>query len=116
MIFRKTTSKEEINEMAKAGKLTFAGASSTKIYGEIRVTNKETSKKCGGATSLIKSANADQSKSTQVFFVDEIEALEKGYRPCKSCLTSLANEWENAVDKKAWAKNRIDKLRAEASK
>lgn len=111
MIYRRNHTKEEIVKMIKAGEVNIAGcngkASKDKTYGEIWGKSLETGKKCSGATALKNSAIKNPSGSTQVFFIDEAEALNKGFRPCGYCFPSLKSEWEAAPDKDAWKQKRL---------
>ncbi len=117
MIYRKNTGKESVIAMVKAGNLTLAGcntgAKKTRTYGEIGTynpTNKTYSVECRGGRVLVENAEKDESKSTQVFFKDEKDALSNGFRPCRICFPSLYAEWNSAEDKDAWNKKRLAEL------
>jgi hypothetical protein len=117
MIYRKNTGKEEIKKLVKAGELTLAGcnasAKKSKTYGKIGTYNPSTGiywVDCRGGRSLVVNTNKDESKSTQVFFRDEKDALSNGFRPCSICFPSLYAEWNSAEDQEAWRKKRLAKL------
>ena len=117
MIYRKNTGKEEIKKLVKAGELTLAGCNAKKqddkTYGQIGIYNPETDTywvKCSGGRTLLKYAKKDESTSNQVFFKDEKEALNNGYRPCFFCFPTLHAEWKASTEKEAWRKKRLADL------
>lgn len=117
MIYRKNTTKEEIVKMVKNGELTLAGcnasAKASKTYGKIGTYNPTTDTfwvDCKGGRSLVVNTKKNEATSTQVFFKDELEALDMGFRPCSICFKELYDEWN--IDRLGWAKKRIEALKS----
>jgi methylphosphotriester-DNA--protein-cysteine methyltransferase len=74
MIAHSTLSEAVLRSMIRSGKLMLAGNNKLKIYGNLRCRS-------GMRMKII----------TRVFFRDEIEARENGYRPCKKCMRTAGN-------------------------
>ncbi len=76
-------SHEEINEIAlkkqiKQHRICFGGNMLLKIYGTLHCKSGKRMK-----------------KQNRIFFVDEIEAVQNGYRPCGNCLKEKNKTWKN---------------------
>jgi methylphosphotriester-DNA--protein-cysteine methyltransferase len=59
----------ELARLIRAGKITLAGNRNLRIYGTLR---------CGSGKRM-KTAN-------RIFFENEAEAIQMGYRPCGNCM------------------------------
>lgn len=118
MIYRRDYTKEEIVKMVKAGEITLAGCDSgkkdTSTYGIISVfENGRYVVKCSGGKQLMKGlAEKPLKYSNQVFFTDEADALDNGFRPCGACFkNTLYAEWKSAPDKEVWKQKRLAALK-----
>lgn len=71
--------KREIRKLIKRQDVKFAGNQSLKIYGRLD---------CGSGERM-KAKN-------RVFFNNETEAVEHGYRPCGHCMRKKYQKWKSA--------------------
>ncbi|PTX09526.1 Ada metal-binding domain-containing protein [Sphingobacterium faecium] len=69
-----------VNGLVKRGMIKFSGDSRSNIYGLINCAS--------GRRTRIKN---------RVFFKDEKEALDEGYRPCSHCLNEKYRKWKEAT-------------------
>jgi len=70
---------QELRRLLLSGLIRYAGNRKLKIYGSLHCKSGERMK-----------------KGNRVFFNDENEALEKGYRPCGKCLRKKFLEWKKS--------------------
>ena len=68
---------EELSQHLKNGTITFAGNSRLKIYGLLTCTSGKRMK-----------------KENRVFFKNETEAIQLGFRPCGHCLRKAYAKWK----------------------
>jgi len=64
--------------LIRRGEVTFAGNTKLKIYGKLN---------CASGKRM-KAAN-------RIFFKDEEDALQNGYRPCGNCMKQAYKDWKN---------------------
>ncbi|NGP87084.1 Ada metal-binding domain-containing protein [Fodinibius halophilus] len=69
--------KQKIRSLIRNGTISLAGNRDLKIYGRLN---------CGSG----KQMNAEN----RVFFCNEKEALQKGYRPCGTCMHKRYLQWK----------------------
>ncbi|HRI29751.1 MAG TPA: Ada metal-binding domain-containing protein [Chitinophagales bacterium] len=116
---KKYPDKKVVIKMVKEGVVKLAGCYNSKddnkTYGNISTyENGKYVVKCRGGRSLLKALEEKPlSESNQVFFTDEIDALENGYRPCSLCFPELYKAWKAAPDKQEWAKQRLVELKGQ---
>jgi methylphosphotriester-DNA--protein-cysteine methyltransferase len=67
---------EELQSKIRHKKIKFAGNLKLKIYGTLHCASGKRMK-----------------KENRVFFKSQIEATERGYRPCAHCLKAAYNRW-----------------------
>lgn len=77
MIFHNDIHKIEMLGKIKSGEIRYAGNQKLKIYGLL---------KC--------SSGKRMRRANRVFFSNEREALQNGYRPCGHCLRDKYKEWK----------------------
>jgi methylphosphotriester-DNA--protein-cysteine methyltransferase len=68
----------QISKLIRSGTITLAGNQRLKIYG-----------------TLYCSSGKRMNQQNRVFFADEEEAIEAGFRPCGHCLHSKYLKWKN---------------------
>lgn len=78
MIFHKDISNEELKKHLVSGEITFGGYFGGKIYGTLDCWSGKKMK-----------------RESRVFFRDEAEALELGFRPCGHCLKDKYQKWKD---------------------
>jgi methylphosphotriester-DNA--protein-cysteine methyltransferase len=79
MIEHSTISKPDLISQIKAGKITLGGNKYLKIYGLLTCKSGKRMK-----------------KQNRVFFTSELEALQKGFRPCGHCMKITYHNYKNA--------------------
>jgi methylphosphotriester-DNA--protein-cysteine methyltransferase len=78
MIKHPSINSRQIKKLIRSASITLAGNLRLKIYGTLQCTSGKRMK-----------------KQNRVFFKDESEAIELGFRPCGHCLHSKYMEWKN---------------------
>jgi len=76
MLMHKQLTKEVLSQHVRNGTITFAGNSSLKIYGLFTCYSGKRIK-----------------KENRVFFKDETEAIQLGFRPCGHCMRDQYQKW-----------------------
>ncbi|RQO75101.1 metal-binding protein [Pedobacter sp. KBW06] len=71
--------KKQLSSLIRAGKIKLGGYKKNKIYGLLN---------CASGKSM--------KVENRVFFKDENEALQSGYRPCARCLREAYKIWKSA--------------------
>jgi methylphosphotriester-DNA--protein-cysteine methyltransferase len=69
MFYHEALTSYELKRLIKAQKITFAGNKNLKVYGTLH---------CGSGKRM--------KRSNRVFFENEKEAIDLGYRPCGNCM------------------------------
>jgi methylphosphotriester-DNA--protein-cysteine methyltransferase len=69
-------SKNELALLIKSGAITLAGNARLKIYGLLS---------CRSGKRML--------QRNRVFFANEKEAIQSGYRPCGNCMSAAFREW-----------------------
>ena len=77
MISHSTISANFLRGQIKIGKIRLAGNKKLKIYGTLHCKSGKRMK-----------------KENRVFFKDEKEAIDYGYRPCAICMSAMYSEWK----------------------
>jgi methylphosphotriester-DNA--protein-cysteine methyltransferase len=77
MIYQTNISHTELIRLIKSDQITVGGNIQLKIYGLLTCTSGKRLK-----------------KSNRVFFVDELEAVSFGYRPCGNCMKEKYLIWK----------------------
>jgi methylphosphotriester-DNA--protein-cysteine methyltransferase len=77
MISHSTISANFLRGQIKIGKIRLAGNKKLKIYGTLHCKSGKRMK-----------------KENRVFFKDEKEAIDYGYRPCAICMSAKYSEWK----------------------
>lgn len=67
---------EELKKKIKSGLLTFGGNARLRIYGTLSCKSGKRMK-----------------RENRVFFVNEAEAINNGFRPCGSCMKDKYRKW-----------------------
>jgi methylphosphotriester-DNA--protein-cysteine methyltransferase len=67
-----------LNKLINSGEVSFGGHRPGRLYGR-----------------LVCRTGKRMKVENRVFFKDEIEAIEHGYRPCAVCLPEKYKEWKN---------------------
>ncbi|MGX5817113.1 Ada metal-binding domain-containing protein [Chitinophaga lutea] len=67
-----------LHRLIRRGKITLGGYRRTRIYGRLH---------CPAGKRML--------RSNRVFFLDETEALQAGYRPCGRCMPDAYRRWKN---------------------
>lgn len=80
MYHHKDLSNRDVLHLIKNGKIQFAGWEKGKIYGHLNC----------------QSGKQKMSRESRVFFKNEKEALEKGFRPCAFCMPTAYKIWKGA--------------------
>ncbi len=78
MIKHQSLNSRQLKKLIRSASLTLAGNLQLKIYGTLQCTSGKRMK-----------------MKNRVFFKDESEAIELGFRPCGHCLHSKYMEWKN---------------------
>lgn len=78
MIAHTALSLKQLHENMRQGDITLAGNRNLKIYGKMNCKSGKRMK-----------------KENRVFFKDEIQAREAGYRPCGHCMRTEYLHWKN---------------------
>lgn len=78
MIFHKDLTKDELKQLLISGQITLGGYFNGKIYGKLDCWSGKKMK-----------------RESRVFFKDENEALNEGFRPCGHCLKEKYQKWKN---------------------
>ncbi|KIO77713.1 metal-binding protein [Pedobacter lusitanus] len=81
MIKHAAISDEQVRALIKKGMITLGGNKKLKIYGRLN---------CKSGKRM--------NRVNRVFFADEKEALENGFRPCANCQRNLYKEWIYSVE------------------
>lgn len=74
--------KHEVGKLIRNGKIKFGGYSKTKIYGL-----------------LLCSSGKRMKIENRVFFENEQEAIDAGYRPCGHCMPKEYKQWKESHKK-----------------
>jgi methylphosphotriester-DNA--protein-cysteine methyltransferase len=69
--------RDELRKLIAEGAITFGGHKKLKIYGTLAC-------KGGKRMNII----------NRVFFLDEAEAIQQGYRPCGNCMRTAYQRWK----------------------
>lgn len=77
MYYHSVLSKLPLGRLILSGKIQLGGNSSLKIYGTLSCSSGK----------RMKTVN-------RVFFADEAEAMENGYRPCGHCMRAKYKAWK----------------------
>lgn len=80
MIRHSTLTDQQLRLMLRAGELNMAGNAKLKIYGTLHCASGKRMK-----------------KENRVFFSDEQQAIEAGFRPCGHCMRLAYMKWKNAT-------------------
>ncbi len=80
MIKHSSITPTQLRSLIRSGKLAFAGNQRLKIYGTLSCSSGNRMK-----------------KENRVFFKDEDEALEAGFRPCGHCLKIELIRWNGSL-------------------
>jgi methylphosphotriester-DNA--protein-cysteine methyltransferase len=78
MILHRDINTVELRSLIQRSKITFAGNKKLKIYGKLNCSSGK----------RMKAAN-------RIFFKNEEEALQTGFRPCGNCMKQAYNDWKN---------------------
>jgi hypothetical protein len=78
MWYHKNLSSVELLKMVTSNQLTLSGNIRLKIYGTLYCVSGRRMK-----------------KENRLFFSNEVEAIQFGYRPCGHCLRKKYREWKN---------------------
>ena len=80
MVKHTSLSHSEVWSLIRSGKLTLAGNLRLKIYG-----------------TLLCDSGKRMKRENRVFFMDEGEAIQYGYRPCGQCLKVEYRKWKESI-------------------
>jgi methylphosphotriester-DNA--protein-cysteine methyltransferase len=72
--------KRNLNSLIRSRAIALGGYRKDRIYGQLSCSSGKRMK-----------------IENRVFFKDEAEALEKGYRPCGNCLTEKHKKWKQGL-------------------
>jgi methylphosphotriester-DNA--protein-cysteine methyltransferase len=73
-------SQQQIIQLIRSGEVSLAGNSSLKVYGKLN---------CG--------SGKRRKKENRVFFKNETEALDSGFRPCGHCMRDRYAIWKRST-------------------
>lgn len=79
LIFHEDLADSAVFRLLRSGQITFGGNRRLKIYGRLDC-----------------SSGKRMNRSNRVFFADEAQALQAGYRPCGHCLPEKYREWKSS--------------------
>ena len=71
---------EKLRAMIRHKQLNFGGNRKLKIYGSLNCASGKRMK-----------------KANRVFFTDESEAIQNGYRPCGNCMWAAYKQWKHGT-------------------
>jgi hypothetical protein len=78
MLIHQQLTKQDLSRHLKSGAITLAGNGRLKIYGLLTCSSGKRMK-----------------KENRVFFKNETEAIQLGFRPCGHCLPDHYQNWKN---------------------
>jgi methylphosphotriester-DNA--protein-cysteine methyltransferase len=80
MLRHSDVSQQQIIQLIRSGEISLAGNSNLKVYGKLN---------CGSGKRM--------KKENRVFFKNETEALDSGFRPCGHCMRDRYAIWKRST-------------------
>jgi methylphosphotriester-DNA--protein-cysteine methyltransferase len=80
MLRHSDLSQQQIIQLIRSGEISLAGNGSLKVYGKLN---------CGSGKRM--------KKENRVFFKNETEALDSGFRPCGHCMRDRYAAWKRST-------------------